>query len=107
MDKKGQKFKNYSVEFKLKAVKKYLKGESGYRPIAKELGLPDHTYIKRWVKNYMEFGEAGLHEHRGKSLSPYRGRPRTNPMSLEEENKILKMENEFLKKLRAIQRRWK
>jgi transposase len=103
--KKGQKFINYSVEFKLAAVKKYLKGETGYRPIAEELGLPDHSYIKRWVKNYMESGEAGLENQRGKSQSPFTGRPRTKPMSLEEENRVLKMENEFLKKLRAYQRR--
>jgi transposase len=103
--KKGQKFINYSVEFKLAAVKKYLKGESGYRPIAEEFGLPNHTYIIRWVKTYKEFGEAGLDDQRGKSNSPFKGRPRTKPMSLEEENRILKMENEFLKKLRAFQRR--
>ncbi|WP_444875324.1 hypothetical protein [Neobacillus niacini] len=24
----------------------------GYKAINKMLGLPDHTYIRRWVKNY-------------------------------------------------------
>ncbi|KON88901.1 transposase [Sporosarcina globispora] len=105
MAKKGQKFINYSFEFKLSAVIKYFEGEMGYKAIAKMLGLPDHTYIRRWVKNYKELGEEGLKDRRGKSESPIKGRPRTIPMSIEEENKILKMENEFLKKLRAFQRR--
>ncbi|MDQ1005215.1 transposase-like protein [Neobacillus niacini] len=52
MAKKGQKFLNYSFEFKLSAVNEYLKDEMGYKAINKMLGLPDHTYIRRWVKNY-------------------------------------------------------
>jgi len=103
--KKGQKFINYSVEFKLLAVNKYFEGEMAYTAIAKELGVYDHSYIRRWVKNYKEFGVEGLKERRGKSRSPLKGSPRTKPMSVEEENRILKMENEFLKKLRAFQRR--
>lgn len=105
MAKKGQKFIHYSFDYKLAAVKKYFEGEMGYKALAKELGLPDHSYIRRWVINYKELGEAGLDDHRGKSTSPFKGRPRFRPMSLEEENRILKMENEFLKKLRAFQRR--
>ncbi|MFB5197373.1 helix-turn-helix domain-containing protein [Neobacillus sp. KR4-4] len=105
MAKKGQKFINYSFEYKLAAVKEYFEGEMGYKALAKELGLPDHSYIRRWVNKYKELGEAGLDDRRGKSNSPFKGRPRTRPLSLEEENRILKMENEFLKKLRAFQRR--
>jgi transposase len=103
--KKGQKFINYSFEFKLSAVNKYFEGEMGYKALAKDLGLPDHTYIRRWVISFKKLGEEGLIDRRGKSTSPYKGRSRTQSMSLEEENRILKMENEFLKKLRAFQRR--
>jgi transposase len=103
--KKGQKFINYSVEIKLAAVKKYLDDGMGYQSIAKEFGLPDKNYVRRWVKNYRELGKEGLCDLRGKVRSPFKGRPRTKPLSLEEENKILKMENEFLKKLHAFQRR--
>ncbi|MDR7003113.1 transposase-like protein [Neobacillus niacini] len=105
MAKKGQKFINYSVEFKLMAVKKYIEEDMSYTAIAKELGVYDHKYISRWVKNYNELGLDGLKDRRGSSQSPFKGRPSSKPLSLEEENGKLKMENEFLKKLHALQRR--
>jgi transposase len=103
--KKEQKSINYSVEFKLMAVKKYIEDDMSYNAIAKELGLYDHKYVSRWVKNYIELGIDGLKERRGSSRSLFKGRPRVKPLSLEEENRKLKMENEFLKKLHALQRR--
>ncbi|MEJ9149937.1 transposase [Bacillus smithii] len=87
MAKKGQTFINYSVEFKLFAVNKYLEGEMAYTAIAKELGLFDHSYIRRWVKNYREFGVEGLNERGGKSRFPLKGRPSMNSLSLEEAKK--------------------
>jgi transposase-like protein len=36
-----------------------------YKALAKEFGLPDNTYKRRWIKNYR--GSGGLGDHRGKS----------------------------------------
>lgn len=86
MAKKGQKFINYSVDFKLKAIKKYLEEDMSYAAIAKELGLYDHNFVSSWVKNYKELGLDWLNDRRGSSQSPFKGRPRTKPQLLEEEN---------------------
>lgn len=66
-----------------------------YAAIAKELGLYDHKYVSHWVKNYKELGLDGLNDRRGSSQSPFKDRPRTKPLLLEEENQKLKMENKF------------
>lgn len=71
MPTKGQKFANYSTEFKLKAVRLYVEDGMGYNSITKELNLISSSYIRRWVKNYREHGLQGLEERRGKgSMSP-------------------------------------
>ncbi|MGG6439743.1 transposase [Saccharococcus caldoxylosilyticus] len=95
----------YSPEFKLKAVKMYIEEGYGYKRVCKELGIPSTKTIRLWVKNYDETGLDGLEERRGKSKSPLKGGPRKKKLSLEEENRRLKAENEYLKKLRSLARR--
>ncbi|WP_435873857.1 IS3 family transposase, partial [Polycladomyces subterraneus] len=56
MAKKGQKFRSFSQEFKLKAVKMYHEEHKGVETIAKELGLPSHSYVRRWLKAYAAEG---------------------------------------------------
>lgn len=106
MEKKRRKSANYSREFKLKAVQMYLSGEhGGYDQITKDLGLPTNRNIRRWVERYQEFGLEGLEERRGKSTFPRKGRPTIKSMTVEEENKKLRAEVEFLKKLWEHKRR--
>jgi transposase len=50
----------YSDEFKLKVVSAYLEGSLGYKPLAKAFNISTESLIKRWVRAYKEFGEAGL-----------------------------------------------
>ncbi|MGG3465888.1 transposase, partial [Brevibacillus laterosporus] len=50
MAKKGQKFKRYSEEFKLKAVNLYQERGMSYKAITKALGIPSSTQIKQWVR---------------------------------------------------------
>ncbi|MET1012911.1 MAG: transposase [Paenisporosarcina sp.] len=50
----------YSDEFKLKVVKEYLEGSLGYKPLARAFNISTESQIKRWVRAYKEFGEAGL-----------------------------------------------
>jgi transposase len=50
----------YSDEFKLKVVRAYLEGYLGYKLLAKAFNISTESQIKRWVRAYKEFGEAGL-----------------------------------------------
>ncbi len=50
----------YTDEFKLKVVKAYLEGYLGYKLLAREFKVSNECQIKRWVRAYKEFGEAGL-----------------------------------------------
>lgn len=78
MAKKGQTFKRYSEELKMKAVNMYLQGGMGYKAIAKELGIPSKTQVQQWVRK-QNSGE-GFEDRRGKNCSddsPFISRPRT------------------------------
>lgn len=93
----------HSAETKYKAVQMYLEQGFGYKRVAKKLGIPEAT-IRRWVKFYENEGLPGLEEKRGKTTGINIGRPRKNPLSPEEELVRLRTENEYLKKLWALQR---
>jgi transposase len=99
MAKKGQIFKRYSDEFKLRAVNMYQQRGMSYEAIARELGIPSSTQVKQWVKK-INMGE-DLGDKRGKARSydhPFRGRPRTKFATVEEERDYLKAQVEYLKK---------
>lgn len=66
MAKKGQRFRSFSPEYKAKAVLMHLSGK-GIREVARELGLPSHDYLCRWVRAYEKKGQAGLEDHRGRN----------------------------------------
>src|SRR5699024_10295077 len=50
----------YDLAYKLAVVKAYLNGEGGYSMIATGVGIPDHSTVRKWVKNYEILGESGL-----------------------------------------------
>ena len=50
----------YSFEFKKKVVMAYLKGEGGYRYLAKLYGIPDPKKVGLWVDHYNKYGDEGL-----------------------------------------------
>lgn len=60
----------YSDEFKLKVVRAYLEGSLGYTSLAKAFNISTESLIKRWVRAYKEFGEAGLRRIRVKHVFP-------------------------------------
>ena len=100
--------RKYSKETKLKAIDMYLNQHIGANTIAKELGLSEKKRVYDWVKKYEAEGEKAFDvEKRGKATkttngSIRKGRPKTKFSSLEEEVEYLRMENEFLKKLKAL-----
>lgn len=50
----------YSYELKKKVVVAYLHGEGGYETIAKRFGISSHNIVKKWIMNYLAFGDEGL-----------------------------------------------
>lgn len=104
MANKGQKFKKYTAEFKVEVVKAYLSNEyRGVDQITKMYDLKSNRRICEWLKIYKEKGPEGfLIETRGRNS---KGRPisiKLDEMSLEEQVKYLKMENDILKKAQAL-----
>ncbi|RLQ94271.1 helix-turn-helix domain-containing protein [Falsibacillus albus] len=95
MAKKGQTFNNYSDEFKLKAVMKYVNGSKSYTVLAEELGIRNCSQLKVWVKKWKQ--GVPFDERKGVS-NPLKGRPRTKFKSVEEERDYLKAQVEYLKK---------
>lgn len=95
--------RTYDVEFKHKAVKMFIDDKMGYKTVAKALGINDKM-VRRWVAHFEREGLAGLDEKRGKASGVAKGRPNVHPMSQEEELLRLRAENEYLKKLWALQR---
>ena len=99
---------SFTPEFKILAVKSYLKGQNP-KSIFLEAGIDTSIFkdhfpkksIARWKTIYLEEGEKGLkHEKRGKKST---GRPKDQKFSsLEAELAYLRLENDFLKKLHAL-----
>lgn len=108
----------YTVEFKYEIVNRILNGESIYG-IAAELCI-NEGHIFSWVKKYKELGYNGLitkRKGRPKLMNPNNKAKKTNETpeivddkdrrikELEERNAQLEMENDLLKKLRALVQR--
>ena len=53
----------YNKEFKLKAVKEYLKGKDSYNSLARRLGISEPK-LEMWIKKYERFGEKGLERNK-------------------------------------------
>ena len=101
-----RKNKTYNKELKMKAIDMYVNQHIGAPTIAKELGLSSKKRIYAWVELFQESGEAAFDEEkRGKAQGSHKGRPKTKFSSLEEELQFLRMENEFLKKLKALRKK--
>ena len=92
--------RTYSKDEKLQAVTLYLQEGLSYKAVAERLNIPSAKTVRLWVRHFETDGEVGLEEKRGKALGIVtgKGRPRTRPETLEQENLRLRAENEFLKK---------
>ena len=54
----------YSFEFKKMIVEAYIRGEAGCTYLAHKYGIKSHEQVRRWIKNYQEFGDDGLRRSR-------------------------------------------
>jgi transposase-like protein len=110
---------SFTPAFKLAAVMAYKAGKTPME-IFLEAGFDVDMFnshkpkesLKRWRQTYAAHGDAGLlEERRGKGSS---GRPLSKELSVEEKLrraeakiKLLEVENDFLKKLKALERQAK
>lgn len=107
MEKTGRKNNKYTTAFKMTVVKDYLSGRSGgLKSIVKKYDLKSDKQVREWVKKFNDDPVLLGIELRGRKS---KGRPRTtrlDDMSLEEQNRHLRMENDILKKFNALLRNY-
>lgn len=97
-----KKNENYSVEKKIEIIKYYRK--HGKVETEKKYNISDSVFYK-WERIWVEEGEEGLAlERRGRGTSKKPKKDVNKDKDLLEENKRLRMENEYLKKLDALVR---
>lgn len=96
-----------SYEERLQAVLYCIGQQLNYRQTSEQYKIT-YQQIYSWVKKYQEQGEAGLLDRRGKRrpVSEYSTEEKAEAKlrQLEAENRRLQMENDFLKKLRELER---
>lgn len=90
---KGQKFKRYTHEVRVEAIRLHVEEGWTYRRITDHLGIADEDRIKVWMRKYRKLGEFGLLDRRGHQEE-----------YIDENRHIqsLKRENEMLKKCLEI-----
>lgn len=103
--------KEYSVQFKLDTIQFMLNTGASYLETAVQFNLNNPSLIKRWMKTFREQGVEGLELNlKGRpSMSKKSNNPKkmeekrlTREEELERENELLRLENAYLKKLRAF-----
>ncbi|MGG4186342.1 helix-turn-helix domain-containing protein, partial [Paenibacillus jamilae] len=64
--KKGQKFKEYTFETKVEAIRLHIEEGWTYRKLMEKFGIADRHRLKEWMRKYKELGEFGLMDQRGR-----------------------------------------
>ena len=59
--------RKYTVEAKVRAAERYLRGEASAREIATELGMPEsgRKKVREWAAAYRDNGKEGFHLKKG------------------------------------------
>lgn len=120
MSKEKGKIPKYTPEFKIMVIEDMIKNKMGYGETARKYGMyrtPDGGYkhngqtisggitttIKRWEQIYLKEGPEGLYNHNHGGYRPENALfQNKNKQDLIAENRLLKMELEYLKKLDAL-----
>ena len=102
----------YSVQFKLDTIQFMLNTGASYQETADQFKLNNPSLITRWMKEFNEQGVEGLKpKPKGRpsmSKKPINKQTKkeekklTREAELERENELLRLENAYLKKLRAF-----
>lgn len=105
--KKRFKNKSYPVQFKLDVLNYKLRTGKSYQNVAIAFGMTEPSIIVNWYKAWVQDGIDGLSRPKGrpfmskKKLNQNR-KKLTREEELEKENELLRAENAYLKKLRAL-----
>jgi transposase len=100
---------DYTGDFKLEVLHYIKTNEVSMRQAANHFNIPHFSLISAWKKKFEQGGVEALLKNPGRpTMDKKRGRPRkqqnmTREKQLERENQLLRIENEYLKKLRAFQ----
>ncbi len=123
MSKRKGKFPKYSPEFKIIVIEDMIKNKLGYGETARKYNMyssPERAFkgngnkipggvtstIKRWEQIYTTEGPEGFYHHNHGGYRPENKLyQKVNKQDLIEENRLLKMELEYLKKLDALVRK--
>ena len=101
----------YPVQFKLDTLQFMLETGTSYQETAEQFRLNHPSLIHRWMKEFNEHGIEGLKpKSKGRpsmSKKPIKQTKKeekklTREAELERENELLRLENAYLKKLRAL-----
>ncbi|MFE8701987.1 helix-turn-helix domain-containing protein [Cytobacillus sp. FJAT-54145] len=100
----------YSVQFKLDTLQFMLETGASYQETAEQFRINNPSLIHRWMKTFKGQGIEGLNpKSKGRSsMSKKPNKKRneeqklTREEELERENELLRLENAYLKKLRAF-----
>ncbi|WP_027085583.1 helix-turn-helix domain-containing protein [Cohnella panacarvi] len=90
---KGQKFKRYTHEVKVEAIRLHVEEGWTYRQINEHLGIADQDRMKKWMRKYRNLGQFGLLDRRGR---------KTEYINQDRHLQSLIRENEMLKKCLEI-----
>jgi len=85
---KGQKFKSYSEEMKIEAIRLHVQEKWTYRQITEHFQIQDKDRVKSWMRKYRQLGEFGLLDQRWRRKE-YIDQSRY-VQKLERENEMLK-----------------
>lgn len=97
--------KSYSFEFKVKAVRRLLAGEPK-TALAKELELSSPKLLESWARTYRTQGAEGLRpKQRGRPPKGASHEPTSELERLRRENELLRAQNAYLGKVRALRER--
>jgi transposase len=99
---------DYTGEFKLKVLHYMKTTGASYRETSNHFGIHDSSILSVWRKKFQEGGAEALQKGRPPTMEKkqkrnYKKKPLTREQELEREIELLKIENEYLKKLHAFQ----
>ncbi len=106
--------KKYSVQFKLNAIQFMIETGASSVETAVQFKMNHSSIVRRWMREFRSQGKEGL-ELKGKGRPSMSKKPikqkkqgkqeskkRTREAALERENELLRLENSYLKKLKAF-----
>jgi len=114
-----KKQKKYPVQMKLDAIELYLTTNMSLRDVSVHFQIRDPAVTARWLTEYREQGIAGLSRAGGKSAKMSKDKRSKNDRTipdpadserikeLEQQVRLLQIENTYLKELRRLRRKEK